>query len=101
MDSAVTASRPSYVEDLPDPPEPPGLPSEPFRFRGSVARPGDTLLLCGPGLAEPLRGEPALARELAALGPGQAPGLVAFLADTQLRVKGYSDDRTSAGVWEA
>ncbi|MES9557598.1 MULTISPECIES: protein phosphatase 2C domain-containing protein [unclassified Streptomyces] len=102
VDPAVTASRPSYVEDPPDPPEPPGLPSEPFRFRGSVARPGDTLLLCGPGLAEPLRGEPALARELAARwAPGQAPGLVAFLADTQLRVKGYSDDRTSAGVWEA
>ncbi|WP_344511672.1 protein phosphatase 2C domain-containing protein [Streptomyces pulveraceus] len=105
VDPAVTPSRPSYVEDPPDPlgpPESPGPPAEPFRFRGSVARPGDTLLLCGPGLAEPLRGEPALARELAARwAPGQAPGLMAFLADTQLRVKGYSDDRTSAGVWEA
>ncbi|MYQ85067.1 protein phosphatase 2C domain-containing protein [Streptomyces sp. DvalAA-43] len=104
-DPAVTTSWPSYVEDPPGPPGPPevpGLPAEPFRFRGSVARPGDTLLLCGPGLAGPLRGEPALARELAARwAPGQAPGLVAFLADTQLRVKGYSDDRTSAGVWEA
>ncbi|MFE7466959.1 protein phosphatase 2C domain-containing protein [Streptomyces sp. NPDC057499] len=83
----------------------PGLraPSEePFRFRGSVARSGDTLLLCSPGLAGPLRGEPALAEELAdRWAPKTPPGLVAFLADTQLRVKGYSDDRTGVGVWEA
>ncbi|SCF69559.1 Protein phosphatase 2C [Streptomyces sp. Ncost-T10-10d] len=79
-----------------------GPPTEPFRFRASVARPGDTLLLCSSGLAEPLRGEPALAQELAERWtPDQAPGLAAFLADTQLRVKGYSDDRTSVGVWEA
>ncbi|MFF9351160.1 protein phosphatase 2C domain-containing protein [Streptomyces sp. NPDC014734] len=77
-------------------------PAAPFRFRASVARPGDTLLLCSPGLAEPLRGEPALARELAARWAGsEAPGLAAFLADTQLRVEGYSDDRTAAAVWEA
>ncbi|MER5552428.1 protein phosphatase 2C domain-containing protein [Streptomyces sp. NPDC002793] len=81
---------------------PPPPPAEPFRFRASVARPGDTLLLCGNGLAEPMRGEPALADELArrwsADGP---PGLPAFLADTQLRTKGYADDRTGAAVWEA
>ncbi|MGW1652116.1 protein phosphatase 2C domain-containing protein [Streptomyces atratus] len=77
-------------------------PTEPFRFRASVARPGDTLLLCSSGLADPLRGEPALAQELAERWtPDQAPGLTTFLADTQLRVKGYSDDRTSVGVWEA
>ncbi|MCX4790173.1 protein phosphatase 2C domain-containing protein [Streptomyces sp. NBC_01221] len=77
-------------------------PAEPFRFRASVARPGDTLLLCSTGLAEPLRGEPALARELAARwADDHAPGLAAFLADSQLRVKGYADDRTSVGVWEA
>ncbi|MCX5339915.1 protein phosphatase 2C domain-containing protein [Streptomyces atratus] len=77
-------------------------PTEPFRFRASVARPGDTLLLCSSGLAEPLRGEPALAQELAERWtPDRAPGLTTFLADTQLRVKGYSDDRTSVGVWEA
>ncbi|MFF2328022.1 MULTISPECIES: protein phosphatase 2C domain-containing protein [unclassified Streptomyces] len=80
----------------------PARPAEPFRFRASVARPGDTLLLCSTGLAEPLRGEPALARELAARWThDRAPGLTAFLADTQLRVKGYADDRTSAAVWEA
>ncbi|MBW5247836.1 hypothetical protein JGS39_02155, partial [Streptomyces sp. P01-B04] len=67
-----------------------------------VARPGDTLLLCSPGLAEPLRGEPALAAELAERWtPAGAPGLGSFLADTQLRVKGYADDRTAVGVWEA
>ncbi len=36
----------------------PDPPREPFRFRASVARPGDALLLCTGGLAEPLRGEP-------------------------------------------
>ena len=82
-----------------DPPAPPG---EPFRFRASVARPGDTLLLCSGGLAEPLRGEPALAKELAERwARPEPPGLAAFLADVQLRVKGYADDRTAVAVWEA
>ncbi|MFF8606152.1 protein phosphatase 2C domain-containing protein [Streptomyces sp. NPDC015346] len=78
-------------------------PAEPFRFRASVARPGDTLLLASEGLAEPMRGEPALAEELAerwAAG-AEPPGLAAFLADIQLRVKGYADDRTGVAVWEA
>ncbi|WP_328897051.1 protein phosphatase 2C domain-containing protein [Streptomyces sp. NBC_00236] len=96
MDLGVTTAPPPYIED----PVPP--PAEPFRFRASVARPGDTLLLCTPGLAEPLRGEPALAAELAERWtPAGAPGLGEFLADTQLRVKGYADDRTAVGVWEA
>ncbi|MGW0703568.1 protein phosphatase 2C domain-containing protein [Streptomyces sp. NPDC002867] len=77
-------------------------PAEPFRFRASVARPGDTLLLCGNGLAEPLRGEPALAATLAQRWEGSGPpGMTQFLADIQLRVKGYADDRTAVGVWEA
>ncbi|MFC5152413.1 protein phosphatase 2C domain-containing protein [Streptomyces amakusaensis] len=91
----------------PGPADEPGAPGratgpEPFRFRAPVARPGDTLLLCGPGLADPLRSEPALAAELATrwAGPGEPPGLAAFLADAQLRVKGYADDRTAAAVWE-
>ncbi|MFI1188583.1 protein phosphatase 2C domain-containing protein [Streptomyces californicus] len=80
----------------------PQRPVEPFRFRASVARPGDTLMLCGSGLAEPMRGEPELPAELAGRwGSGGAPGLPAFLADVQLRVKGYADDRTCAAVWEA
>ncbi|MEU9703902.1 protein phosphatase 2C domain-containing protein [Streptomyces sp. NPDC047981] len=85
-----------FVED----PLPP--PAEPFRFRASVARPGDTLLLASNGLAEPIRGEPALAKELAQRWASpEPPGLAAYLADTQLRVKGYADDRTGVAVWEA
>ncbi|MFD9033965.1 protein phosphatase 2C domain-containing protein [Streptomyces sp. NPDC059567] len=77
-------------------------PAEPFRFRASVARPGDTLLLASNGLAEPMRGEPALAEELAERwAVPEPPGLAAFLADVQLRVKGYADDRTGVAVWEA
>ncbi|MGY0070705.1 protein phosphatase 2C domain-containing protein [Streptomyces sp. QTS137] len=91
---------------IPTPPSPyepaPGPLREPFRFRTSVAREGDTLLLCGPGLADPLRGEEELRAHLATRWsrPGP-PGLAAFLADTQVRVKGYADDRTAAAVWEA
>ncbi|MFD9337653.1 protein phosphatase 2C domain-containing protein [Streptomyces sp. NPDC060028] len=74
----------------------------PFLFRASVARPGDTVLLCSGGLADPMREEGLLAAELAARwSEGDPPGLAAFLADTQLRLKGYADDRTAAAVWEA
>jgi hypothetical protein len=73
-----------------------------FRFRASVARPGDTLLLCSGGLAEPLRGEPGLAAHLAQRwGAPEPPGLAAFLRDAQTRVKGYADDRTAVAVWDA
>ncbi|MFD5252680.1 protein phosphatase 2C domain-containing protein [Streptomyces bobili] len=91
---------------IPTPPSPyepaPGPPREPFRFRASVARPGDTLLMCTEGLAEPLRGEPELPAHLVRRWSAPTPpGLAAFLADTQIRVKGYADDRTAAAVWEA
>ncbi|MGW6649936.1 hypothetical protein AMK23_22630 [Streptomyces sp. CB02130] len=95
MDLQITGAASSNVEG---PPQPPGRP---FRFRASVARPGDTLMLCSNGLAEPMRGEPALPGELAARWSAGPPGLPAFLADTQLRIKGYADDRTCAAVWEA
>ncbi|WP_431965309.1 protein phosphatase 2C domain-containing protein [Actinacidiphila sp. bgisy160] len=73
-----------------------------FRFRASVARSGDTLLLCSGGLAAPLRGEPALvARLTQRWGAAEPPGLPAFLGDTQTRVKGYADDRTAVAVWDA
>ncbi|WP_453086907.1 protein phosphatase 2C domain-containing protein [Streptomyces olivochromogenes] len=95
MDLGITTP-PSPYEPSPEPPR------EPFRFRASVARPGDTLLLCTGGLAEPLRGEPQLCEHLTARwSAGEPPGLAAFLADTQVRVKGYADDRTVAAVWEA
>ncbi|MFI2372668.1 protein phosphatase 2C domain-containing protein [Streptomyces sp. NPDC018833] len=78
------------------------LPAEPFRFRASIARPGDTLLLCSNGLAAPLRREPALAAALTERWDGpEPPGMTQFLADVQLRVKGYADDRTAVAVWEA
>ncbi|MEU6218789.1 protein phosphatase 2C domain-containing protein [Streptomyces sp. NPDC047022] len=91
------------IATLPSPYEPAPEPSrEPFRFRASIGRPGDTLLLCTGGLAEPLRGEPRLAVHLTdRWSSGEPPGLAAFLADTAVRVKGYADDRTAAAVWEA
>ncbi|MHA5054972.1 PP2C family serine/threonine-protein phosphatase [Streptomyces sp. SD15] len=95
MDLGITTP-PSPYEPAPEPAR------DPFRFRASVARPGDTLLLCTGGLAEPLRGEPQLAEHLTTRwSAGEPPGLAAFLADTQVRVKGYADDRTAAAVWEA
>ncbi|QNP69424.1 protein phosphatase 2C domain-containing protein [Streptomyces roseirectus] len=76
-------------------------PPDPFRFRTSLARPGDTLLMCTSGLADPLRGELEFAGHLTARWSGApAPGLAEFLADVQIRVKGYADDRTAAAVWE-
>ncbi|MBN0044649.1 protein phosphatase 2C domain-containing protein [Streptomyces actuosus] len=91
---------------VPTPPSPyepaPEPPREPFRFRASVARPGDVLLMCTAGLAEPLRGEAELSRYLAGRWAAPAPpGLAAYLSDIQVRVKGYADDRTAAAVWEA
>ncbi|MFI9253844.1 protein phosphatase 2C domain-containing protein [Streptomyces sp. NPDC053069] len=91
---------------IPTPPSPyepaPEPPREPFRFRASVARPGDALVMCTAGLADPLRGEAALCAYLARRWSGRTPpGLAAFLADAQVRVKGYADDRTAAAVWEA
>ncbi|WP_393953944.1 protein phosphatase 2C domain-containing protein [Streptomyces murinus] len=87
-------------EQLPEPPLPPAR--DPFRFQVSLARPGDALLMCTPGLAEPLRGEPALSAYLSRRWSGRRPpGLAAFLADARVRVKGYADDRTAAALWEA
>ncbi|MEU6254871.1 protein phosphatase 2C domain-containing protein [Streptomyces sp. NPDC047043] len=95
MDLGITTP-PSPYDPAPEPSR------EPFRFRASVAHTGDTLLMCTGGLAEPLRGEPDLCRYLTTRWSGPTPpGLAAFLADTQVRVKGYADDRTAAAVWEA
>ncbi|MEU4209341.1 protein phosphatase 2C domain-containing protein [Streptomyces sp. NPDC026206] len=81
--------------------DPAEVPSEPFRFRASVARPGDALLLCTAGLADPLRGEPELGVRLAERwAREEPPGLAEYLADVQLRVKGYADDRSACTVWE-
>ncbi|MGW4287571.1 protein phosphatase 2C domain-containing protein [Streptomyces sp. NPDC004673] len=90
---------PSPYEPVVAPAEPPQVP---FRFRAAIARPGDVLMMCTSGLAEPLRGEAALRAFLGRRwSRAAAPGLAAFLGDTQTRVKGYADDRTAAAVWEA
>ncbi|MDK1475256.1 protein phosphatase 2C domain-containing protein [Streptomyces sp. 549] len=73
-----------------------------FRFRAAQARPGDVLLLCGRGFAEPLREEADFAAHLATRWTtGEPPGLADFLSDAQTRIKGYADDRTAAAVWES
>ncbi|WP_405713244.1 protein phosphatase 2C domain-containing protein [Streptomyces xanthophaeus] len=102
----LRAGRWQDLEPAQEPSGEPSVPSEPsgadFRFRASVAEPGDTLLLCSGGLAEPMREEASLPEELAVRwSEPEPPGLAAFLADTQLRLKGYADDRTAAAVWEA
>ncbi|MGV9314256.1 protein phosphatase 2C domain-containing protein [Streptomyces sp. NPDC003691] len=80
----------------------PAAPGDTFRFHTGDARPGDTLLMAGPGFAEPLRGAPGLADELARRWrPAGPPEPAAFLADVQLRAKGYADDRTAVAVHEA
>ncbi|NYV77717.1 protein phosphatase 2C domain-containing protein, partial [Streptomyces sp. UH6] len=90
------ATPPSPYEPAPEPPR------EPFRFRTCVARPGDRLLMSAAGLAEPLEDEPALLTHLARRWAApEPPGLAGFLADVQVRVKGYADDRTAVAVWEA
>ncbi|WP_107482081.1 protein phosphatase 2C domain-containing protein [Streptomyces sp. JHA26] len=100
MDLGVTGPAGPYAGPYAGPP---GEPShEPFRFRASIARPGDVLLLCSAGLAEPLLGERELGELLARRwGDARPPGLARFLSDTGVRVKGYADDRTAAAVWEA
>ncbi|GGL81940.1 hypothetical protein GCM10010129_27170 [Streptomyces fumigatiscleroticus] len=96
MDLGITTPPSPYEERAPQPPH------EPFRFRASVARPGDVLLMCTTGLADPLRGEPEMCAHLARRWSGPTPpGLDAFLGDSRVRVKGYADDRTAAAVWEA
>ncbi len=94
------AAPPGFGALVPSPD--PGEPA-PFVFRASEGRPGDVLLLCSPGFAEPLRGAPGLADALAERWRGEEapPGLAAFLGDVQLRAKGFADDRTAAALWES
>lgn len=92
--------------DAGDPPPPAAGGSaarpEPFLFRTAFARPGDTLLLCSAGFAEPLHQEPAFAARLAAAWSApEPPGLADFLTAAQLRVEGHPKDRTAVGVWES
>ncbi|MBA0052097.1 hypothetical protein E0L36_14660 [Streptomyces sp. AJS327] len=73
----------------------------PFLFRAPVARPGDTLLLSGAGLAEPLRAAPWFADRLAgSWAGGGVPGLAGFLAEVGETVEGHTADRSAVAVWE-
>ncbi|MCK1797139.1 protein phosphatase 2C domain-containing protein [Streptomyces sp. XM4193] len=73
----------------------------PFLFRTSVAEPGDALLLCSEGMAEPLRTQEAFGEELGTRWNAAAPpNLTEFLGDAQLPSKGHTEDRTVIGVWE-
>lgn len=99
-DGGLFRVRDGAWQDLDTAPDDPN--GSPFRFRATSARPGDALVMCSAGLAEPLRGEPELASLLAERwSGGRAPGLAGYLADVQTRVKGYADDRTAVTVWEA
>ncbi|WP_457028168.1 protein phosphatase 2C domain-containing protein [Kitasatospora sp. P5_F3] len=81
-------------------PSPAGPSPRPFRFRLVPATPGDILLLCTPGLADPLADEPAVAHFLANhWAHPHPPGTVDFLRQIQVRAKGYSADRTAAALW--
>ncbi|MGI5471525.1 protein phosphatase 2C domain-containing protein [Streptomyces sp. CA-132043] len=100
-EGAGTAAYGTGTADGPTVGGPSGAAGEPFRFRASVARAGDTLLLCSAGLAEPLREAPDFAARLAGRwAETEPPGLTAFLADAQLRLKGHAKDRTAAAVWD-
>ncbi|WP_229851788.1 protein phosphatase 2C domain-containing protein, partial [Streptomyces albospinus] len=75
---------------------------DPFLFRATLARSGDALLLCTPGLAEPWHGAPAFAARLAARwSDPRPPGLTDFLTATQTPLAGHTKDRTAVGVWES
>ncbi|MFJ5925747.1 hypothetical protein ACIQF6_24370 [Kitasatospora sp. NPDC092948] len=84
------------------PPLPPAARQapRPFRFRLVPATSGDILLLCTPGLADPIAEEPAVAHFLSShWAHPHPPSTVDFLRQIQVRAKGYADDRTAAAVW--
>ena len=75
--------------------------AERFRFRVVVPEPGDVLLLCSEGLAQPLREEPAVSDFLADhWAHPHPPGTVDYLRHVQVRAKGYAADRTAVALWE-
>ncbi|MGW2631709.1 protein phosphatase 2C domain-containing protein [Streptomyces chattanoogensis] len=79
----------------------PAAPDGGFLFRPVADRAGDTLLLCSPGLAEPLREDAGFAARLAAEWGAGPPGLVAFLSAAQSPSTGHAGDRTAVGVWQS
>ncbi|MBV6700689.1 protein phosphatase 2C domain-containing protein [Kitasatospora aureofaciens] len=89
-----------HPDGQPPVPDAPVPDPRPFRFRLVPATPGDILLLCTPGLADPIADEPAVAHFLSAhWAHPHPPGAVDFLRQVQVRAKGYADDRTAAAIW--
>ncbi|MFI5530483.1 hypothetical protein ACIA8O_18265 [Kitasatospora sp. NPDC051853] len=81
-------------------PHPVGPHPRAFRFRLVPATSGDILLLCTPGLADPLAEEPSVAHFLANhWAHPHPPGTVDFLRQIQVRAKGYASDRTAVALW--
>jgi len=72
-----------------------------FRFRVAVPEPGDVLLVCSGGFAEPVRRQDAVSRFLsehwAAPNP---PDDGDFLRQVQVPAQGHGRDRTAVAVWE-
>jgi hypothetical protein len=93
----AAAARDGFTAEPPAPAR-----SEPFRFRASVARPGDALMVCSAGLAEPLCEERSFAESLAARWTARthAPDLAFYLAAIRTPLKGHDLDRTAVTVWE-
>ncbi|MEV8096693.1 PP2C family serine/threonine-protein phosphatase [Kitasatospora sp. NPDC085879] len=84
-----------------------GTEALPVNFGAPVAelitdgQPGDLLVMCTDGLANPLTKEPAVADFLARQwGTGQVPGLADFLWQAQIRARSYDDDRSVVCLWE-
>ncbi|MER8188055.1 protein phosphatase 2C domain-containing protein [Kitasatospora sp. NPDC094015] len=89
-----------HPDGQPPLPAAPAVPPRPFRFRLVPATAGDILLLCTPGLAEPIAQEPAVAHFLSNhWAHPHPPGTVDFLRQVQVRAKGYADDRTAIALW--
>ncbi|MEV6209631.1 protein phosphatase 2C domain-containing protein [Kitasatospora sp. NPDC051914] len=63
--------------------------------------PGDVLVMCTDGLANPLTKEPGVAEFYAQRwGGGTVPGLAEYLWQAQIRARSYDDDRSVVCLWE-
>lgn len=72
----------------------------PFLFRTSLAEPGDVLLLCSSGLAEPVRAEAPFRQGLAERWGVAPPEPAEFLSSAQTPAQDNTPDRTAVVVWE-
>lgn len=102
LEPVVSTPAPSGEEALNSGPGSAMPSTPPFLFRTVLAEPGDALLLCTEGMADPVRAEGELRAELARRWSApEPPGLAGFLLDTRLRATGHAEDRSVVGVWEA